>query len=337
MAYIFPNSMDSVSGVADGIDVGVIMRTQNRPVLLHRALRSVIAQEHRDWHIYLVNDGGDPQPVDALVASLAEALAGRLTVIHHPVSSGRSPAANTALALVREAFTIVHDDDDSWQPTYLSTATAFLSAAENRRYGAVLSRWTMIEETIDREQVNTLATTVCDYEGEVVDFIDVLRRPMIPPIALLFRTAVIRAAGGMFNPDLDAVEDWDLNLRSLQLADIALIPQPLANYHIRRTTDDHTYSNSITSMVPTHERTRTLYNNAMVRALLQADPTQIGLGMTLLQELDRAKQTVTELQMNAYRELATIQKAMAERLENMEQGVEEMRAMLYDALRDHAE
>jgi glycosyltransferase involved in cell wall biosynthesis len=40
----------------------VIIRTKNRPLFLARALDDVLAQEFSDWHLYVVQDGGDPAP-----------------------------------------------------------------------------------------------------------------------------------------------------------------------------------------------------------------------------------------------------------------------------------
>ena len=44
--------------------VGIITRTKDRPVLLKRALESVVNQSYEDWHLVIVNDGGDPVVVE---------------------------------------------------------------------------------------------------------------------------------------------------------------------------------------------------------------------------------------------------------------------------------
>lgn len=334
MPHLFPNSMHLLRDDDDRASVDVVMRTKDRPLLLERALRSVIGQTHRDWHILLINDGGDPRPVDDLVAACADQLSGRITILHNPVSLGMSAAANLGLARGQGAFAAVHDDDDSWQPDFLKEGTRCLMAPENRRYGAVLTKWNLVEEAMEATQVHMLATTVLGPDGHVVNLIDVLRKPAIPPISLLWRSAVVRKAG-QWNPHLPVLDDWDLNLRALQIADIAIIPLPLANYHVRRSVGAGAYANTVTEAVPTHQRYNTLYVNSLLRAFLDRDPTQIGLAVALLKEVDQAKQTIVELQVTAYRELASMQKTMAERLDTLEQGVEEMRAMLYDALRQN--
>ena len=73
------------------------MRTKNRPLLLGRALDSVLAQTYGDWRLVVVNDGGEAGPVDALLAARRDAMAGRSRVIHNPASVGMEAASNIAL------------------------------------------------------------------------------------------------------------------------------------------------------------------------------------------------------------------------------------------------
>src|SRR4051794_10257931 len=40
--------------------VSVIVCTYNRPDTLHRAIESVLAQDHRDFEVIVVDDGSDP-------------------------------------------------------------------------------------------------------------------------------------------------------------------------------------------------------------------------------------------------------------------------------------
>jgi hypothetical protein len=53
-----------------------------------------------------------------------------------------------------------------------------------------------------------------------------------PPIAFLFRRAVLDRIGG-FNEALPVLGDWFFNLEFLLEDDIAVLPEPLARYHHR--------------------------------------------------------------------------------------------------------
>ena len=48
--------------------VAVITRTKDRPILLRRAIESVLRQSFGEWVHVIINDGGNPSTVDFLVA-----------------------------------------------------------------------------------------------------------------------------------------------------------------------------------------------------------------------------------------------------------------------------
>jgi glycosyltransferase involved in cell wall biosynthesis len=76
--------------------IGVIMRTKDRPILLQRALQSVTQQTFKDWQLVIVNDGGDPGPIDDLLSALDTELQKKSSWLHiqnqlewkrHPMSA----------------------------------------------------------------------------------------------------------------------------------------------------------------------------------------------------------------------------------------------------------
>ncbi len=100
--------------------VGIVTRTKNRPVLLKRAIESVLFQTYPTWTMVIVNDGGDPAPIDALVDHYAARADGRIRVIHNPRSLGMEGASAVGLAALESELLTVHDDDDSWSPEFLT-------------------------------------------------------------------------------------------------------------------------------------------------------------------------------------------------------------------------
>lgn len=326
MAQIFPNSMAKIRDDVAGDGVDVIVRTKDRPVLLKRALESVTAQEHANWHIHLVNDGGSPAVVDALVESFADRLAGRITVIHHTESRGTSAAGNAGFRSGEAAFVAVHDDDDSWHPAFLKSATAFLLHGQNRRFGGFLSRWNEVEEIIEGEAVRRLGTKEKGYDSEVLDFLDILRKPEIPPIAIIFRRSICERTG-FFNADLPVLEDWDLDLRVLQMADIATSQDALANHHLRRRAMA-AYNNTVTQSLDVHFRYNILYRNSMLRAYLDRNPDGLGLLLGVLRNAEMGRKNLSDLAIASHQALATGQSDFEKRLEKVEQDVSDIKAMM---------
>lgn len=69
--------------------VGILVRTKNRNLTLDQALSGIVRQTFGDWHIRLVNDGGDEAGVLACVAKYQAVLNGRITVYSNDKSVGR--------------------------------------------------------------------------------------------------------------------------------------------------------------------------------------------------------------------------------------------------------
>ena len=77
--------------------IAVITRTKNRPMFLARCIRTVLEQTETDWIHVIVNDGGDPGPVDAAAGQYADRYRGRLRVIHNETSAGMEAASNIGI------------------------------------------------------------------------------------------------------------------------------------------------------------------------------------------------------------------------------------------------
>jgi len=106
--------------------VAVIVRTKNRPLLLARALDSVLSQTYRDFTIVVVNDAGDVAPVQEQIDAVADRADGRILLVDNAVSRGREAAMNIGLAASSSTYVVIHDDDDAWAPTFLERTASHL-------------------------------------------------------------------------------------------------------------------------------------------------------------------------------------------------------------------
>ena len=85
-----PQAFASLPNLKTDGSVAIITRTKNRAVLLARALNSVLEQRYQNWHLYVVNDGGDVATVEKLLDTYRDLFGERLTVIHNPSGRTRS-------------------------------------------------------------------------------------------------------------------------------------------------------------------------------------------------------------------------------------------------------
>ena len=112
--------------------VSVVIPTKARPVLVLRAVASVLAQSYRALELIVVVDGPDLETVERLGA-LDDP---RLAIIVNPASLGCSAARNLGAAQAAGRWIAFLDDDDEWLPDKLAQQMAL---AETCRWPAILS------------------------------------------------------------------------------------------------------------------------------------------------------------------------------------------------------
>ena len=294
MTSFFPTSDHFNSDIEHG-RVIIVTRTKNRPVLLARAFASVLSQSYTNWHLYLVNDGGEVEPVDDLLNYYKQAFKDRFTVKHHPQSLGMETASNAALEGARGDYLVVHDDDDAWHPSFLERTVSFLEDESNHRFVAVASNCEVVYEEIVNDSVIGLERMPWSFWKERVDLMDQLRTNNFPPICLLIRKAVFDRVGP-YNAFLPVLGDWDYNLRLLLLGDIGTINKPLAYYHHRRTGNGSgSYGNSVTAGLNRHQDYQVLYRNSMLRTLLTKEPGFAGVLHVLLVRIEQLEQKLNHI------------------------------------------
>lgn len=112
------------------MDFSVIIGTRNRPVLVRRALNSVLEQQHPSMEFVLVNDGSDPAHA-AAYAAIREEFASRgqfIDLRRTPRGHGQSYAYNRGAEVASGQYFCFLDDDDFWtDPGHLARAHSALT------------------------------------------------------------------------------------------------------------------------------------------------------------------------------------------------------------------
>jgi FkbM family methyltransferase len=228
------------SGYKEDVSVGIVMRTKNRQVLLRRALESVKRQSYPHWQLVIVNDGGAPEPVMALVDAVFSGDQ-RVSVIHHSVSVGMEGASNAGLAKLETDLATIHDDDDSWSPDMLAVTTRILRQrhAKMPSIRGIVSRINFVEEVVTGNLIEINSISIWnDHSSDrlregLISLSRLTVQNLFAPIGFVFDLAIARELGG-FDDKLPVLGDWDFNLRFCMDHDIWVHPEALAFYHIRR-------------------------------------------------------------------------------------------------------
>ncbi|EIC08995.1 glycosyl transferase family 2 [Microbacterium laevaniformans OR221] len=201
--------------------VSIVIRTKDRPEFLARALGDVAGQTFEDCEVIVVNDGGVRAQVDRVVSDFRN-----VTVIDTEAPGGRCAAANAGVRWASGEFLALHDDDDLWEPSFLSRTVEWLDAHPADAGVGVATA--IVYETLSEGRWRE-SSRVPFWEGLTqISLTDMLEINRAVPISLLYRRAVHDEVGG-YDETLAAVEDWEFFLRILSLHPIGFIPgEPLA-------------------------------------------------------------------------------------------------------------
>lgn len=242
--------------------VTVVMRTYERPVLLARAIASVVQQTYRPWELVVVNNGGDPHVVHQVVESANPDGRYDIQVMHLAERVGMEEASNRALRATDSEWFAIHDDDDSWDPHFLEVMVRRL--AENPTAAAVVCAQTRIHETMQgsrvwpvREEDDRLTLGRLTYRG-------MIGQNTFAPISALFRRGVLGKVG-YFDESLPVLGDWEFNLRAVMDGGFVFEPRHLSRYHVRTPESDGSSANSITAGLDQHMSVRAQLQDRWLR------------------------------------------------------------------------
>lgn len=236
--------------------VTVVVRTLERPHFLARALKDIAAQTLADLEVVVVNDGGEPGPVDDAVAAAPAALHGAVRVIHHETRYGMETGSNEAIRATQSTFVAIHDDDDLWEPAFLDRTTAVLT--ETGEHLAAV-RTDIRFEHLAGEEWETYDTMPFHGDLREITLQDVVRTNRVVPIGLLVRRTLFDEVG-LYDETLPAVGDWEFLLRAMSRHRVVLVDELLAHW-MQRPGAAGADGNSVLAKLAEHER-----HDALVRA-----------------------------------------------------------------------
>ncbi|MGH7156942.1 MAG: glycosyltransferase family 2 protein [Candidatus Saccharimonadales bacterium] len=210
--------------------VAVVVRTKNRPLLLERAIKSVLEQTYKDFQLVIVNDGGDPAPIENLIKKHAKDIAGRVKLQNNKASVGHGAACNVGLESSDSKYIVMLDDDDTWHKDFLETTIGYVDA--NTDCFGVVTASEVVYETIENDKVSFVKRESFLPEIKSINLFSMLGGNQFPNLAFLYRRSALKKVG-KYAASASPLEDWDFNIRFLKHYDIHFIDKPLVYYHQR--------------------------------------------------------------------------------------------------------
>lgn len=184
----------------------VIIPTHDRPALLQRALRSLIAQTYSDFQVVVVDDSSKYLPPYEELSLLQ----GRYTYVIRSGQPGPAESRNVGQQLIKTRYALFLDDDDAYEPTHLEALAGYITA---HNYPEILfSDFKVRHEDRSQNPPVLLSKLVGSSASEPQHNIYV--RNHVPNCCVVYRQDVL--AGKRHALDMEIYEDWDFLLSCME-------------------------------------------------------------------------------------------------------------------------
>ncbi len=193
--------------------VSVVVTTLQRPLLLKRAVRSVLEQTYEALEVLVVEDGSD-SGIEEWVESLPNA-----KYLRHRENMGLPAARNTGLSLAEGKYVAFLDDDDEWLPEKIKEQVAL---AESKPEADVV----YCGNKIVNEKGKLIKEGRPRIKGDIRS--EIVRKGLSTvPSSCLFVKESLQRIGG-FDQDLKSHIDYDIWMKMAKNSYKAdFVPKPL--------------------------------------------------------------------------------------------------------------
>lgn len=264
--------------------VAIIMRTKNRPLLLERAIKSTMGQSYANFILVIVNDGGDPKPIEKLISKYKINFKNVPALVNNKESIGHGGACNVGLHNSDSKYIVMFDDDDTWHKDFLKTTVGYLESTDS--FGVVTASEVVFESIDKNDNIKFLKKQPFLPDVKEINLFSMLGSNQFPNLAFVYRREALKKVGEYDN-DASPQEDWDFNIRFLANYDIHFINEPLVYYH-HRVDQPGNLGNSI-FVINFHSNKNNYLLNKYLREDLSKGVLGVGFLANISQQMLRAR------------------------------------------------
>ena len=211
--------------------------------------------------------------------------------LHLKESFGIENAANQGILNSDSELIHIHDDDDSIADGFYGAVVDKFEVLGPHFQGVVVDTRT-IEEQVSSNDIKFIKSYISHKAIDGVHLADILQKNRFPPISLIYKKSAFEKIGP-YDINLPVLGDWDFNIRLLMSGDLAYISMPLANYHIRLSSDGM-QAQTITSGDGRHDLYSAVVRNKYARNSGDAK-LFLALAMTVGRQVQKVQSDVIEM------------------------------------------
>ncbi len=193
------------------MDISVIIPVYNRPVLIKRAIQSVLNQATPPRETIVIDDGSDDETPQVL-----QSYADKIHIIRQ-VNRGVSAARNLGIRQASAEWIALLDSDDEWTPRHLSLARTYYNNNPGYRIFQSEEIWIRNGRRVNPRRKHHKRS------GRI--FIPSLALCLVSPSAVFIKKTLLDEVG-LFDESFPVCEDYDLWLRIAKTNDIGLDEHP---------------------------------------------------------------------------------------------------------------
>lgn len=254
--------------------VTIITRTFERPLLIERAICSVLALDYENWQHIIINNGGSIEILSNITSNYLMDYDGRLTIINLPEKVSLGAALNIGIRKSETDYLIFLDDDDTFEKSILSSSVPLLANSHDNLKVIHFST-NIIDEYIFSGKVFTIGPRRNYFQCKTISLFDLFVDEKYTPIAYLFKRNLIENIG-FFDEVSGGNPSWSFWIRILSKFRVLFLDVNLANWHHRDDKSGAYANNSHSNMISYNDRIS--YLNDLV---LDSDKSSIVLMATL--------------------------------------------------------
>jgi len=204
--------------------VSVIVATRNRPVLLNRAVDSILGQSHQDFEMIIIDDASDEESQENLEEIKRKDA--RIKLIRNEKNLGPGKTRNIGIANAKGEYIAIMDDDDISLPQRLFQQQEILN--NDQGIGLVFSSVGWMNENLEVYEIFPSIVRRGEFpkEPEQVFKLLYLESNKIPDTTIMVRKSIMQNVG--YPETIWIGLDWLLCLRLAALGvRMMAIPEPL--------------------------------------------------------------------------------------------------------------
>lgn len=226
--------------------VSVVIPTYNRAYCIKQAVESVLNQTYKNIEV-VVTDDGSTDNTEEVVSAIKD---DRVRFVKMPQNGGPGAARNFGVENAKYDIIAFHDSDDIWRYEKLERQVKLMEAGG---YDMVYGRYSYHYFLGSYDRINPACEIKMADKTENI-YKTILKKNIIAMPTIVVKKELFEKAGG-FNPQLKALEDYELCLRLTSLGKIGFLNEPVIDVYASRgsvSSDVNAYFYSRAYMVCIH-------------------------------------------------------------------------------------